>query len=632
MNVLQLRDQIAALAARTGDEDQLLHQRIDQLAAAILSAPNQAALEAIVAEFLQETDIRVDPDQLQTAINNYLIANPTLPDEIAEKVEEYFDQFGYTPAPETLTPVLRTELTYSVAGTFSWERPPSCVAVEVEMAAGGGGSGGITETGVANATGVSAGGGAGGWAKGRFDVSGLTAPVTVTVGAGGTAGEPGVNGGDGGDSSFGAYLVTRGGKGSVATTVTASTARGRGALGGVVGTGAGMHVAGGDGGGTVVVTGQYQLSNYGGANPLSSSPNPSSNGNGFVGRRYGGGASGASTTGAARNGAAGAAGVVIVREFHDLLRASPADPGPQEMQTLNWVVDDAAFFPPSAGGAWAQENIYFGWIARNLDGTAYRDENGDLYLYYTGDNNVGTDYDQIGLALGPDLENMTNFGTDPVIPLGPDPSPDAGDAQSPCVFYTGSGFVMYYHGNATPAGSPDGQMVRLCKATSVDGKDWVKQGQILGPGGVGDNLHLFNPRIIPNAPGGPRMYYVGNQNNVLGIMGARSDSIQGPWTRLSNAQLLQDGLTFLGDAWYENGLYHFIYFPGGLGPSPGGIVYANSPDGLNLTRRTKIIPRVPGAWNDAPQHPSRAVIDGVTYMIHNGSSGVGLGYYTGVPT
>jgi hypothetical protein len=81
--------------------------------------------------------------------------------------------------------------------------------------AGGGGSSFSSHSGSSN-SGGGGGGGAGGTAEGWTDITLITTPVTVTIGAGGVAGTSGANGtfgGNGGDTSFGSYLIGNGGAG-----------------------------------------------------------------------------------------------------------------------------------------------------------------------------------------------------------------------------------------------------------------------------------------------------------------------------------------------------------------------------------------------------------------------------------
>ncbi|HEV2898837.1 MAG TPA: hypothetical protein VGX71_13575 [Pseudaminobacter sp.] len=301
--------------------------------------------------------------------------------------------------------------------------------------------------------------------------------------------------------------------------------------------------------------------------------------------------------------------------------------GLEPIELLTWQRTVAPVFAPPATG-WSAENVYTPVLARNLNGTPYRDGSNNLYLYYNGDNNVGTDYDQVGLATGQNLNSLTAWPTNPVIPLGTFPSVDAGDAQICSVFHDGTEFIIYYQGNSTQPGDfTTGDKVRLALATSPDGKVITKLGQVIGPGPDGDAEDLYWFKLIPAGHDGlPRIYYAGkNASLVFGLMAAVSvsGSLKGPWTRVSNAHLFEHGTTVLGDAWFANGLYHFLYAPLTAGE---GIQYATSADGVTIVRRRELLPRRSGEWDSNPYHAAWVVVDGVNYLLYNGAPGVGIGY------
>jgi hypothetical protein len=141
------------------------------------------------------------------------------------------------------------------------------------------------------------GGGGGGVAIEMISVSALTEPVTVTIGAGGTAGTGLGDGGAGGVSSFGAYSSATGGAGGI----------GSGGSGGAGGTGTGgdVSISGQDGETAASGYGGASYGYLGGAKKLT----------GAAGNNYGGGGPGGVT-----GGYAGAQGRVDVIEFPEELR------------------------------------------------------------------------------------------------------------------------------------------------------------------------------------------------------------------------------------------------------------------------------------------------------------------------
>lgn len=297
----------------------------------------------------------------------------------------------------------------------------------------------------------------------------------------------------------------------------------------------------------------------------------------------------------------------------------------QAIEAINWTrTDDPCFLPAVDGGAWDHENVYSPVITRNEDGSVWRDGSNNLHLYYNGDNNVGTDYDQIGLARGVDLDNLSRYGSSPVIALGSDPALDAGDAQITGSLYTGGQIVNYYQGNATPPLDLSGDNVTGLYATSADGLTFTKQGQFLGKGSDGDKSDMYAFRPCYNAPS-PRIYYTGKDDyGVFGIMCATSNSWTGTWTKVSPKHLFRNGLSWVTDCWYENGMYFILYFPGGS--SPGGMHLATSKNGVSFFNRGQVLDRRAGEWDATTTHGIYVDLDGVKTMVYNGSSGVGIGY------
>lgn len=220
---------------------------------------------------------------------------------------------------------LREVLTYTSNGTFNKGSYPWLRAVRIKCQGGGGGGGGvISNTG---RTAIGAGGSGGHYAESYFEVTSIpSGNITVTRGAGGSAGSSSAGtGGNGGTSSFGSLVVAHGGIGGAgedaagffgatprvvgSTLPNSSTPTGqiivRGGAsqaGTAQGTNWAASGAGGDsflgkGGGSVAVVSASTTGNAGG--------------------QYGGGGSGAAgaANGTNRAGGAGAIGIVIVELY-----------------------------------------------------------------------------------------------------------------------------------------------------------------------------------------------------------------------------------------------------------------------------------------------------------------------------
>lgn len=220
-------------------------------------------------------------------------------------------------------PSLRNETVYTSSST--WNKPAEMSGkgyVIVEVVGGGGGGGGAAATSSAQSA-LGGSGGGGGYSRERIEAVDLGSSVAVTVGAAGAASATGNNaGGNGGTSSFGSHCSANGGAGGTGSATLDVNIGKTGGAGGTA-TGGDINIQGEPGQtGTIVppraAGGNGGSSMYGrGGIGLAGGATVSSNGS--TGQLYGGGGSGGingQSQATARAGGAGAAGVVIVREYY----------------------------------------------------------------------------------------------------------------------------------------------------------------------------------------------------------------------------------------------------------------------------------------------------------------------------
>ena len=187
--------------------------------------------------------------------------------------------------------------------------PSGCRAIEVICIGGGGGGGG---TGALTAIGLSGGGGAMVY---KF-IDDPEASYTYAIGAGGSGGATNSAGADGGDTTFtgsSVALSAGGGDGGAAGPPTSGTLITIGEAGGTA-SGGDVNIDGAYSGNAATVSGDAISIPLSGASPLGGGAVM----NGTPGGAPGAGGSGGISVGGsgARIGGAGAAGLIIVKEFY----------------------------------------------------------------------------------------------------------------------------------------------------------------------------------------------------------------------------------------------------------------------------------------------------------------------------
>ena len=189
------------------------------------------------------------------------------------------------PAPCTELPVqsgtgatATFTVTFSTVGDCTWTPPAGAVNLDILLLGGGGGGG----AGIANALISKGGGGGGGAGQARLVLGqspiGMTPPIVVTVGRGGTGGADPSLRGDAGQASQigGGFLRAEGGTGGYGATESTNQGGGGGTTGNYAGGGFGGTNQGGGGGSSTLVQG-------GSSSPSITTPATSSGAGGAAG-------------------------------------------------------------------------------------------------------------------------------------------------------------------------------------------------------------------------------------------------------------------------------------------------------------------------------------------------------------
>lgn len=295
---------------------------------------------------------------------------------------------------------------------------------------------------------------------------------------------------------------------------------------------------------------------------------------------------------------------------------------------VGWVRASGPVIIPGPAGAWDDAVVYAPRLAKNLDGTGYRDAEGRYYLYYTASGSVsGLNFDATGLARSADLRTWTRVGNGPVLARRPGQS-DQGDASAVTVLHDGSRFHMWYEGNARIGGT---DFVSIHHGTSTDGITWVDRQQVLVQGSDGDAEDLYAPVVIRDGNTW-LMWYTGHDRaGRFGMMHATAPAPAGPWSRASADYLFYPRDLVPSEAWVDNGVYHLIYFE--LTARLRELKLATSVDARTWTPRGATYVAGPaGSWDSGRvTWPSQIPVGSSWVMFYDGHNGRdrGIGYAEG---
>lgn len=214
---------------------------------------------------------------------------------------------------------LQQLLTFTTAGTFNFTKAafPGLTRLRVRVIGGGGaGAGANADAGESVSR---AGGGGGGYSESVLNAADLGASETITVGAGGTNVAGNTDGDSGNQSSFGGFVMARGGQGAVAVMPSGVNPDARaGSPGGSAGLGQ-ITTAGGSGGPCIRTSATVVLGGAGGDSGGGYGQGGiarAGDTDGADGRGYGGGGGGATSTGGNFSAGDGATGAVFIELYY----------------------------------------------------------------------------------------------------------------------------------------------------------------------------------------------------------------------------------------------------------------------------------------------------------------------------
>lgn len=206
----------------------------------------------------------------------------------------------------------------------------------------------------------------------------------------------------------------------------------------------------------------------------------------------------------------------------------------------------------------------------------------------------------INLAAGDQVCNLTKYGGNPVVSVGPNGAWDDEDVWQPTVLKEGSSYKMWYVGY-------DGSTRRIGYATSPDGLTWTKHGSnpVLLPGTGWESNGVFAPAVITDS-GLYKMWYAGGDNEGAVRIGYATSPDGVAWTKYDSNPVLGVG----GDGTWEDedvveptvlrmdSTYHLWY--SAYDGQTSRIGHATSLDGITWSKDTAnpvLDLGAPGAWD-----------------------------------
>ncbi len=252
-------------------------------------------------------------------------------------------------------------------------------------------------------------------------------------------------------------------------------------------------------------------------------------------------------------------------------------------------------------------------------------KDGQYRAWYTGSDNT---HRRIGYATSRDGISWTKYPR-PVLDLGTDGTWDYREVATGHVLYTGSKYLMWYHGY-------DGTLLRIGYAESDDGIVWTKAQDVnpvltVGPS-LWDGKSVGFPCVMGDEGGVFKMWYSGYSDAADVICYALGKNAVS-WTKRSEPVLMAgaagswDDHSLLFPKVLFNGKVYEMWFAGSRGVfSTSQTGYATSPDGIHWTKdalNPVLKPGVPGSWDASAAFAREVLLDGNLYrMWYGGFDGV----------
>jgi predicted GH43/DUF377 family glycosyl hydrolase len=228
-------------------------------------------------------------------------------------------------------------------------------------------------------------------------------------------------------------------------------------------------------------------------------------------------------------------------------------------------------------GQWDADSVNEPWVIH---------ENGEYKMWYSGQleyTNGSLRTISIGYATSPDGVTWTKYSGNPIFTPGPTGSWDDGAVSRPIVIHSGTGYTMYYVGDSLSWKRGWG------RATSDDGINWVRSGQVSVPTSNWDSYYQGLGGITVLGNGVLIMVYWGRASeNGYSQIGMASSTDGIAWTPLQGNPII----TYGSGMWDAGGLeypmilvvgeqylvYYSTYGPGSLPDRSVGLAILSMSD------------------------------------------------------